>query len=82
VYSPSLCKRSLDDGRWQLRFARHLSHPQEKVWQAISEPQHLAHWFSTTIEGQRTPGAPLRFVLPGAQAPPFDGEMLAYEHRR
>jgi hypothetical protein len=33
----------LDDGRWQLRFTRVLSHPVEKVWRAITEPDHLAH---------------------------------------
>jgi uncharacterized protein YndB with AHSA1/START domain len=69
----------LDDGRWQLRFVRALHHPVEKVWRAITEPEHLAHWFPTTIEGGRKAGAPLRFSFPGGQAPPFDGEMLAYE---
>lgn len=68
----------LDDGRWQLRFTRALAHPPEKVWQAITEPGHLAHWFPTTIEGERAAGAPLRFAFPGGQAPPFEGEMLAY----
>jgi uncharacterized protein YndB with AHSA1/START domain len=69
----------LDDRRWQLRFSRHLPHPQSKVWRAITEPEHLARWFPTTIQGERAAGAPLRFVFPGGQAPPMDGEMLAYE---
>jgi uncharacterized protein YndB with AHSA1/START domain len=69
----------LDDGRWRLRFTRTLAHPPEKVWRAITEPQHLASWFPTTIEGERAPGALLRFSFPAGQAPPFDGEMLAYE---
>ncbi len=69
----------LDDGRWQLRFTRTLSHPLDRVWRAITEPEHLAHWFPTTIEGERTAGAPLRFSFPGGQAPPFTGEMIAYE---
>lgn len=67
------------DGRWQLRFKRTLAHPQEVVWKAVTEPEHLAAWFPTTIEGERAAGAPLRFSFPGGQAPPFDGEMLAYE---
>jgi uncharacterized protein YndB with AHSA1/START domain len=69
----------LDDGRWRLRFTRALAHPPEKVWRAITEPEHLAHWFPTTIEGERAAGAPLRFSFPGGEAPPFEGEMVAYE---
>lgn len=69
----------LDDGRWRLRFVRTLPHPPEKVWREIAEPAHLAHWFPTTIEGERVAGAHLRFLFPQGQAPPFDGEMLAYE---
>jgi uncharacterized protein YndB with AHSA1/START domain len=67
-----------DDGRWRLRFVRELDHPPEKVWRAITEPEHLAHWFPTTIDGVRASGARLRFVFPRGQAPTFDGEMLAY----
>ncbi len=65
----------LDDGRWQLRFERTLPHPPEKVWRALTEPQHLARWFPTTLEGERAPGAPLRCSFPGGQAPPFGGLM-------
>jgi uncharacterized protein YndB with AHSA1/START domain len=69
----------LDDGRWQLRFTRLLNHPQERVWRAITEPEHLSHWFPSTIEGERAAGVPLRFSFPGGQAPPFEGAMLAFE---
>jgi uncharacterized protein YndB with AHSA1/START domain len=69
----------LDDGRWQLRFTRTLAHPPEKVWRAITEPEHLEHWFPTTIEGEREPGAQLIFTFPNGEAPPFEGEMLVYE---
>jgi uncharacterized protein YndB with AHSA1/START domain len=69
----------LDDGRWQLRFVRTLSHPLEKVWRAITEPEHLAHWFPTTIEGERAAGARLRFSFPGGEAPPVEGEMIEYQ---
>src|SRR5436189_245584 len=71
--------QQLDDGRWQLRFVRTLAHPRGKVWRAITERDHLAQWFPTTIEGDRAAGAPLRFSFPGGQAPPFEGEMLAFE---
>jgi len=69
----------LDDGRWQLRFTRVLHHPVEVVWRAITEPEQLARWFPTTIEGERAAGAPLHFSFPGGQYSPFDGEMIACE---
>jgi uncharacterized protein YndB with AHSA1/START domain len=69
----------LDDGRWQLRFTRALAHPPQKVWRALTEPEHLARWFPTTIDGDRAAGAKLTFRFPGDQFGPFEGEMLAYE---
>jgi uncharacterized protein YndB with AHSA1/START domain len=69
----------LDDGRWRLRFTRTLPHPPQKVWRAVTEPEHLARWFPTTIEGERVAGAPLRFSFPNGQFPAFEGEMTAYE---
>jgi uncharacterized protein YndB with AHSA1/START domain len=71
--------REIEPGRWQLRFARVLPHPQEKVWRAITEPEHLARWFPTTIHGQRAAGAALRFTFPDDVAPPMDGVMIAYD---
>jgi uncharacterized protein YndB with AHSA1/START domain len=47
--------------RWQLRFTRDLHHPPEKVWRSITEPEHLAAWFPSDIEGERAVGAVLRF---------------------
>ncbi|PZG03110.1 SRPBCC domain-containing protein, partial [Nonomuraea aridisoli] len=43
------------DGRTTLRLQRRLPHPPEKVWRAITEPEHLAAWFPTTvtIDGDR-----------------------------
>ena len=66
------------DGRWRLRFERTLAHSPEKVWRALTAPEHLAHWFPTTIDGERASGARLRFVFPKGQAPAFEGEMLAF----
>ena len=44
------------DGRTTLRMQRHLSHPQDKVWQAITRPEHLSAWFpaDVTIDGDRS----------------------------
>jgi uncharacterized protein YndB with AHSA1/START domain len=67
------------DGRWQVQFTRRLPHPAAKVWRALTEPEHLKAWFPTTVEGERAPGAPLRFAHRDGAAPPFDGEMITYE---
>lgn len=41
------------DGRTTVRMQRRLPHPPEKVWRAITQPQHLAAWFpaEVTIDG-------------------------------
>ena len=73
------------DGRWQLEFIRRLPHPPEKVWRALTEPEHLAAWFPARIEGERAAGAPLRFVFPESvgtpdpEDPDVKGEMLVYD---
>jgi uncharacterized protein YndB with AHSA1/START domain len=67
------------DGRWRLRFERTLPHPQEKVWRAITEPEHLQRWFPSTIDGERKAGAPLRFEFPFDGAPAMEGEMLTFD---
>jgi uncharacterized protein YndB with AHSA1/START domain len=66
-------------GRWQLRFERRLAHSQEKVWRAITEPEHLAAWFPSTIDGERVAGARLRFSFPDGVAEPIEGVMRAYD---
>ena len=64
----------------RLRFTRHLDHPPGKVWQAITEPEHLQAWFPDTIKVDRwSVGARLRFEPSPEMAEPFDGEVLAFE---
>jgi uncharacterized protein YndB with AHSA1/START domain len=67
------------DGRLTLRFTRRLPHPPQKVWRALTEPEHLEAWFPTTIEGDRAAGARLRFSFRESEGQPFEGEMLAFD---
>jgi uncharacterized protein YndB with AHSA1/START domain len=67
------------DGSVVLRFTRRLAQPPATVWRALTEPDHLAAWFPTTIDGDRAVGARLRFGPKEVPAPWFDGEMLAFE---
>jgi hypothetical protein len=64
-----------------LRFRRELSQPREKVWRALTEPEHLAKWFPTSIDGERKAGAPLRFSFRDGEGDDFEGEMLGYDPR-
>jgi uncharacterized protein YndB with AHSA1/START domain len=66
------------DGRYELRFVRPLSHPVEKVWSAITEPDGLRAWFPFDIEGERATGAPLRFVFREGEGDAFSGSMVEF----
>lgn len=38
------------DGGYELRFERRLSHPVDKVWAAISEPERMREWLAIASE--------------------------------
>ena len=67
------------DGRVRVRFTRRLGYPPQTVWRVLTEPEHLAAWFPTTIEGERAAEARLRFSFRDMAADPIEGEMLAFE---
>jgi uncharacterized protein YndB with AHSA1/START domain len=46
-----------DGDRIGLRYVRRLAHPPAKVWEAITESEHLRHWFPADIVGERRAGA-------------------------
>ena len=66
-------KLEQSDGVWRLRFERRLAHSPQRVWRAITEPEHLAAWFpQAVVVSAWEVGAPLQFDG-------FDGEVLAFE---
>lgn len=67
------------DNHWRLRFTRPLAQSVGTVWQAITQAEHLEAWFPQRIVGEWAVGAPLRFEFRNGEAPPFEGEVLAYE---
>lgn len=69
-------------GGWQLRFDRHLRAAPATVWRAFAEPDLVAKWFPSTIEGDLVVGATLRFDLEGHDAEPFDGTVLEADEPR
>ena len=62
---------------WRVVFSRRFVHPVEKVWRAVSEPEHLAAWFPGRVEGELRAGAPLKFVVETGDT--FDGETVMFE---
>jgi uncharacterized protein YndB with AHSA1/START domain len=61
--------------RPQLRFTRKLAHSPEKVWRAITEPEHLKAWFPDQIAGDFVVGATLRFSEAEGRLEPFEGKV-------
>jgi uncharacterized protein YndB with AHSA1/START domain len=70
---------SVIDARAVVTFTRRFEHAPETVWAALTEPDQLAAWFPTTIDGERVPGAPLQFRFEHVEMEPMRGEMVAFE---
>jgi uncharacterized protein YndB with AHSA1/START domain len=52
----------LDDGpRPAVRVTRTFDHPIDRVWRAVTSPEHLARWFPSTVELDLVPGGKIRF---------------------
>lgn len=71
---------STRNGRYVLRFERRVPHPADQVWQALTEPDALRHWFPQEVEGDVSVGGKLRFSFPKesdyGDVPDFHGEVL------
>jgi uncharacterized protein YndB with AHSA1/START domain len=64
---------------WRLRFTRELAHPVDRVWRAVTEPEHLNAWFPMRVTGDWVVGGPLTFADPEGRGPEFTGQVLAYQ---
>jgi uncharacterized protein YndB with AHSA1/START domain len=62
--------------RWELRFERRFPHPAEKVWRALTDPEHLRHWFPADIEGEMSTGGEIRFVFRAGEGPTLGGRVI------
>jgi uncharacterized protein YndB with AHSA1/START domain len=68
------------DGRAMLKFTRRLDHSPDRVWAALTEPDQLAAWFPSTLEGERRAGAALTFRFEHVDGiDPMHGEMVAFD---
>jgi uncharacterized protein YndB with AHSA1/START domain len=56
--------------RWTLILVRELRHAPERVWQALTEPEHLREWAPFDVDGSlATPGAAVKLTWTGAPTP-------------
>lgn len=51
-----------DDDRPTVRVERRFPHPVEKVWLAVTAPEHLGAWFPSPVELDLRPGGTMRFT--------------------
>ena len=59
-----------DGEKWTLILVRDLRHPPEKVWQALTEPEHLREWAPFDADGTLgATGATVKLTTVGAPRP-------------
>lgn len=78
-----------DGDQLGLRFERHLAHPPERVWRALTESDQLHHWMPCDIVGLRHEGAEIdvpfwpevaaKYEIPD---PVLHGRILTWDPRR
>lgn len=64
------------DDRWAVRLERRLDHPIEKVWRAVTEPEHLAAWFPARVSGELRVDGTLHFAFDPDAEPEPGGTVL------
>jgi uncharacterized protein YndB with AHSA1/START domain len=59
-----------DGEKWTLILVRELRHPPEKVWQALTDPEHLREWAPFDVDGDLgTVGATVNLTWVGTAKP-------------
>jgi hypothetical protein len=58
-----------DGEKWTLILVRELRHPPEKVWQAITDPEHLREWAPFDVEGSLGSVGTVKLTWVGTPAP-------------
>ncbi|GAB3873013.1 hypothetical protein GCM10029964_012460 [Kibdelosporangium lantanae] len=49
-----------EEGRYALRFERHLPYPRHKVWRALTDKSELRAWFVSVVDYDRTDFEPAK----------------------
>jgi uncharacterized protein YndB with AHSA1/START domain len=69
------------EGRSMLRFERHLHHPPDWVWQALTELDELRAWHPSPFTFEPRPGSPLAYA-PLPDGTQLEGELVEYDPPR
>jgi uncharacterized protein YndB with AHSA1/START domain len=72
---------TLDDGRSAVRFTRAYGRPAERVWQLVTDPGELAHWFPSRVDIELRPSGTIRFSG-DPNMPESTGRVLAVDAPR
>lgn len=74
-YTPgpaNIARIEKDGDKWTLVLVKELHHPPEKVWRALTEPEHLREWAPFDADGSLTSaGATVKLTTVGAPGPPI-----------
>lgn len=72
-YSPgpaNIARVEKDGDNWTLVLVKELRHPPQKVWQAITDPEHLREWAPFDADGSLAiAGASVKLTTVGAPTP-------------
>jgi uncharacterized protein YndB with AHSA1/START domain len=72
-----------DDDRWTLVFVKPLRHPPEKVWRALTEPDHVGAWAPfTTDRDLATPGPATLTMIDAERSQALPAEVVRAEPPR
>jgi uncharacterized protein YndB with AHSA1/START domain len=66
----------LDEGTFTVRRTIRIAAPIEKVWRAVTEPEHISRWFGRTVLDGTGPGAQGTMTFPDYGAVPIRVEAL------
>ena len=66
----------IDEGAFTVRRTIRIAAPIEKVWQAVTEPEHISRWFGRTVLDGTGPGAQGTMTFPDYGAVPIRVEAV------
>jgi len=67
------------EGRSAVRLQRRYPHPIEKVWRAVTTPEHLGQWFPSSVEVDLRVGGAMRFTFGLGDGAEGDGPAMTGE---